>query len=495
MVILPIGFWMRSADELDSYSGRLKLNYDVSQSFNIRLTLQYEDSEQGGYPYALYDTETQTAGDVNYDFASGYERELFSAGMSTSADLGFAYLTSATSYQFLDDLQTIDQDFTPRSLFMVNQDQEQNMFAQELTLSSEKGSAYEWLFGGFTFRQALDKIVFVEYGEDFTSPRNMPSPYNYTKTYDNVTSGLAFYHQSVFNWGKVNIIAGLRADYEKATLDYQHDKEVAGNASHVGDADLEMDNFILLPKLSIKYNINENISHYVTFAKGYNSGGFNSSFEREEDRSFDPEESYNYEFGWKFHCPVNNIRAGVSAYYMDWRNQQVYQPSPSGRGSILKNAAKSESLGTEMEIRYSPNQLFESWAMFGYNKARFVDYQRNDSTDYSGNFLPYAPRFTLNFGVKKAFKMKTEYVDRLTVQLQYQGFGKTYWHESNNAWQEYYGLVSGRFTIQKSNFSLSLWADNIFDADHNAFYFTALGNSYAQAGKPARAGVTAKIRF
>ncbi len=488
-------FLGESADKLDSYSGRLKLNYDVCSSFNTRLTLQYENSDQAGYPYALYDIDTQSAGDVSYDFASGYERELFSAGLSMNADFGSVYLSSATSFQLLDDFQKIDQDFTPASLFMVNQNQKQNMFAQELTVSSEKGKIYEWLFGGFVFRQSLDKEVFVEYGEDGISKYRLPGSYNYTKGYDNTTSGVAFYHQSVLNIGKVNIIAGLRGDYEKATLDYQHDKEVVGNTSHVGDAELELDNVVFLPKISVKYNINENISHYATFSKGYNAGGFNSTFERDEDRSYEPEESYNYEFGWKFRCPKNNIKAGIGAYYMDWRKQQVYQPAPSGRGSMLKNAGKSESMGFELEMRYSPDNKFEAWGMFGFNKAKFVEYMRNDSTDYAGNYLPYAPRFTLNLGVKQAFEFNSELVDRMTILLQYQGFGKTYWHESNNAWQDFYGLVSGRVSFQKNDISLSIWCKNLFDADYNSFYFTALGNSYAQIGKPSRVGVTAKVRF
>ena len=164
---------------------------------------------------------------------------------------------------------------------------------------------------------------------------------------------------------------------------------------------------------------------------------------------------------------------------------------------MLKNAAKSESMGVELEIRYRPDNNFEAWGMFGYNKARFIKYVRDESKglDYSGNYLPYAPRSTFNLGAKKSFEMNSALLDKTTLQLQYQGFGKTYWHESNNAWQDNYGLVSGRVSFQKNNISLSVWGKNLFDANYNSWYFTARGSSYAQLGKPSRLGVSAKVRF
>lgn len=38
---------------------------------------------------------------------------------------------------------------------------------------------------------------------------------------------------------------------------------------------------------------------YGTITRGFKTGGFNTSFERDEDRSFDPEYSWNYELGTK----------------------------------------------------------------------------------------------------------------------------------------------------------------------------------------------------
>jgi len=77
---------------------------------------------------------------------------------------------------------------------------------------------------------------------------------------------------------------------------------------------------------------------YAGFAKGYKSGGFNSTFERPEDISYDPEYSYNYEAGIKLSSRDNKLKVNANLFYIDWLNQQVYQPVPSGQGAMLKNA-------------------------------------------------------------------------------------------------------------------------------------------------------------
>ena len=68
----------------------------------------------------------------------------------------------------------------------------------------------EWLFGVFGFTQSLDKEVHLEMGEDQLA--KMPyDEYSYTKAYDNSNSGIAFFHQSTFNFGGFSLSAGIRA--------------------------------------------------------------------------------------------------------------------------------------------------------------------------------------------------------------------------------------------------------------------------------------------
>uniref|UniRef100_UPI003217D6A1 TonB-dependent receptor n=1 Tax=uncultured Draconibacterium sp. TaxID=1573823 RepID=UPI003217D6A1 len=481
-------------DNLNSYSGRLKLLFTPSDKFKASGNIQYEDSKQGGYPYAVFNDESNEANDINYDHKSTYDRNLFSSGLNLEYNVGSYIIRSVSSFQSVNDVQAVDQDFTPADKYFVTQDQDLNMFAQEINIQSQENAIYDWLFGVFGFKQLLDKEVHLEMGEDQLA--NMPfSEYSYTKAYDNSNSGIAFFHQSTLKFGDLSLSAGIRADYEKATLDYNYDKSVNGNVSNADQFESEMDFFEVLPKIAVKYSISKYIVPYATIAKGYNSGGFNSTFEREEDRSFKPEQSWNYEAGIKAKWLEQRVYANLAFFYIDWTNQQIYQTVPSGTGSMLTNAGKSESKGVEFEIKALPAKHLETWLALGYNDAKFVEYVKNENEDYSGNYLPYVPRFSFNIGGNYSVDINKDWLEKIRFHITYNGFGKHYWKETNEAYQAYYGLLNSRISFEHKNITLAFWGKNILNSEYNSFYFQALGNSYAQLGKPATIGVNLKVSF
>jgi iron complex outermembrane recepter protein len=48
----------------------------------MQLNFQFETNDQGGYPYATYNKETQTANPINYNHKSIYQRDLYSTGLN-----------------------------------------------------------------------------------------------------------------------------------------------------------------------------------------------------------------------------------------------------------------------------------------------------------------------------------------------------------------------------------------------------------------------------
>lgn len=481
-------------DAIESYSGRLKLAFQPSDKFSATGNIQYEDSKQVGYPYALFDDDENEAGDINYNRESIYDRKMLSTGLNLQYNAENFIIRAVSSFQSLNDDQEVDQDFTPADLYFVTQDQKMKMMAQEINIESNVNETYDWLFGAFAFKQLLDKTVYFEMGEDQLA--NLPfTEYWYTKNYDNTNSGIAFFHQSTLKFGGLSVSAGIRADYEKATLGYVYDRSINGNLGNVEEFDSEMDFFEILPKIAVKYSISEYFVPYATIAKGYNSGGFNSTFEREEDRSFEPERSWNYEAGIKAKWLQQRIYANLAFFYIDWTNQQVYQTVPSGTGSMLTNAGKSESKGMEFEMKALPAKNLETWVAFGYNEAKFIEYVKNENEDYSGNYLPYVPRFSFNVGGNYSVDVQKNWLDKIRLNLTYNGFGKHFWKETNEAYQDYYGLLSSRISFERKHVTLAFWGKNLLNTEYNSFYFQALGNSYAQIGKPATMGVNLKVAF
>ncbi len=473
-------------DKLNSYSGRMKLLYTPDEKMRVQLNLSFENSEQGGYPYAIYDRDTQKANPINYNHPSGYNRDLLSAGLNIER-MGSSYrFRSVTSYQFLDDLQDIDQDFTPVNQFVVEQLQKQHMVSQEFSMQNYENNRYEYVTGVFGFHQTLDKTVDVN-----VIPQNAVDG----RTYFNTNSGAAFFHQSTFKFGHFAFSAGIRADYENATIDYAQVMTVAGNPRPLAAVESSLNFFELLPRLALQYNVKGNFAPYATITKGYNAGGFNTTFERDEDRTFEPEQSWNYEVGLKARFLENRLFTNLALFNIDWQNQQIYQPVPSGRGSMLKNAGKSNSKGIELEVKAVPAANFEIWTTLGYNKASFVEYIRSATLDYSGNFLPYVPEFTTSIGGNYTLNVNHKLLEKIRLYSVYQGFGKHYWSEDNSAWQEYYGLLNSRVTFANRGVELSFWGKNLLNESYNSFYFTALGRAYAQVAPPASMGMALKFTF
>jgi iron complex outermembrane recepter protein len=484
-------------EKLESYSGRLKLLYNPTKNLRIQFNGQLELSNQGGYPYAIYKKDIDSIYNINYDHLSGYDRDLYSGGVNLEFSGNSFRLRSATSYQYMNDFQDIDQDFTPLDLYYARQWQKQGMFAQEVSIQSYENDRYEWLFGVFGFTQRLDKTVDVFYGPSIRASqraRNVEEIEIKEKIYDNTNTSLALYHQSTFKFNKLSVSLGARLDYENATLDYQHYNILNNNYRELEDVESSLNFFEFLPKLAIQYNESNNFSPYATIAKGYTSGGFNATFEKPEDRSFEAEKSWNYEIGLKARFFGNKLFTNLALFHIDWSNQQIAQPVPSLQGSMLKNAGISRSRGVEIEIKAVPFTNFEAWTTFGYNDAEFVEYIVSPTVNYNGKVLPFAPKYNASLGGNYTINVNSRLLENINIYSVYQAVGKHYWQENNNLYQDAYGVLNSRLSFTQKNIELALWGKNLTNTQYTTYSF-ATNNTFVQVGKPATMGVSLKFMF
>lgn len=487
----------KEADEIDSYSFSGKLIYNINKNLKTILTVSYQKNDQAGYPYSLYNSETHLIDDVNYNEYSTYIRDMLSSSISIEYQKKNYLIRAITSHQYVDDNQDIDQDFTPSTLFIVNQKQKQHMLSQELSIKSNGKSNYKWITGLFGFWQQIDKDVAVNYGQDAVTKYKLPGVLVKNKKYNTPTVGAAIFHQSTIDnilIKKLSFTAGIRVDYEKAEQDYYYSKTIS-NPTTVMDTCSYLEFWEVLPKLSLRYMFKDNSFIYSTISKGYKTGGFNSTFERKEDREFDPEKSWNYEVGIKSSFFKNRLYISVAGFFIDWKDQQIYQTVPSGQGSMLKNAGKSESKGYELELRAIPFKNLQTDISYGYTKARFTSHKVNDTKDYTGNNIPYVPNQTLSANITYTKNINSKILDIIKINGLYKGIGEHYWNEANSFKQGFYYTIDGKISLIKKNFSIELWGKNITDSEYAAFWFSSLGNDYIQKGKPGNFGINIKYTF
>jgi outer membrane receptor protein involved in Fe transport len=265
---------------------------------------------------------------------------------------------------------------------------------------------------------------------------------------------------------------------------------------------------------------------YTSVSRGYRAGGYNFQLfsdvlqgeletlaktpqTQSKDATVDaglisykPEYSWNYEAGARMAFFQHRLQAEVSLFYIDSRDQQITQFVPSGLGRVMKNAGHSQSYGAELSLKGSINN-FSATVNYGYTHATFLQYSDSVGTgnqrlsvDYRGKYIPFAPQHTLSVGAEYVFMFRHSWLDCLTINAQYTGLGKVYFTESNDAVQDFYGLLDASVTVEKNKFSVTAWSKNMTNATYNLFYFNGInGNSFAQQGLPLQFGIALRKRL
>jgi iron complex outermembrane receptor protein len=106
------------------------------------------------------------------------------------------------------------------------------------------------------------------------------------------------------------------------------------------------------PKASVSYQWAPEVLQYVTYARGFRSGGFDNratNFTLAET-PFNPEYVDSFEAGLKNEIFDHHLRANLAAFYNDYSDLQVSYTDPAYPGnSIRGNAAKATTEGFELE--------------------------------------------------------------------------------------------------------------------------------------------------
>lgn len=478
------------ADDSRSGAARLRLEWKPKDRLSIGLTGTYDRLNQGGYPYGVCDTLTLRPGPVNYNDYSYYKRSILTTGVSLKWDGKGYSIQNQAAFQYISDHQGIDQDFTPNSTYFARQDMKQKMFSEEFNIKSTTNTRYKWLFGAFGFWQGVDNTVPLDY---------LAKGYTTLKQYDIPTVGVALYHQSTFDDLLVKGLSftlGLRYDYEKASNDYIYHKITDGNQELVDQFKSDLCFSQLTPKFTLQYIFPSSGVLYASATKGYKTGGFNTSFEQEEDRTFRPETSWNYEIGAKHPFLDKNLNAEFALFWIDWRNQQIYQMLATQNGQLLRNAGRSVSKGFEFSFHGNPVNGLMVQVNYGYTHATFKKYKdERKGIDYSGNYLPLVPKHTFALGADYTIFPSCRFIERMTFSANFTGTGPIHWKEDNRKKQSFYGLLNGRISVTKGILTLAVWAKNITNTRYNSYYFESGGNGLAQAGRPFTMGGNIQIQF
>ena len=529
----------RRCDWERQFSARAKLEWRNNEGWYISNVASLSMTRQGGYPYEWVET-----GEIAYNDTCFYRRTSVIDGLTVLKSMDAFTLSSITSYQYLDDNMTLDQDFTVHDYFTLTQARKEHAVTQDfIARSHEKAEGYSWLAGvsGFYRRYKMDApVTFYDYGiEQFIENHVNSAIPEYPIVWDtrsfelgsHFTSpnwGAALYHESTYCWGQWTLQAGLRLDYEHARLNYRsvthtgYSTYVLATGALFAHENIDIDEhgtlnkdfFDILPNVSLTWHpwLGKNHTIYFAFSRGSKAGGFNTQmfsdvlqqrlmglmgiglqYDVDKMVGYKPEKAWNYELGGHFECWQERVQSDLGIFFMDCHDRQltVFPPGTT-TGRMMTNAGKTHSWGAEFAMTVTPTDLTHVNVSYGFTHATFKDYN-DGKADYNGKRVPYAPMHTLYAEVGHSFKIGGDQDKLITLAANVRATGDIYWDEANTLQQPFYALLGASVTWKQRHYSLQLWGRNLTDTQYKTFYFVSIQHPFLQRGHGRALGATLRL--
>lgn len=545
----------------DAFSARVRYAAGVGGvSLDNILTVSYTD--QTGYPYRkwIVDEDSQKGSllPVEYNGRSGYRRLFLMDGLKLRTVWGNWGLSSVTSFQALFDAMDMDQDFTPESMFTLEQNRKMGAFTQEFVAGPERHPAWWDCQTGLFVMLKTDRmsapVHFLEDGIrslilDKANAGIPPSvgkldiledDFLISSDFDIALGNIAVYHESYFRLGRFLATAGLRIDAEKSSMDYDSGADLHFTVSPImtgyvplsteNNGTESLDYVQLQPKFSVLYDIASErmraagmtASLSAAVSKGYRSGGFNTQIFSDNLRNgmmygmmeklgmlrpgqgqlsgsamtYKPETCMDYEVGGRFGVNAGGHRLDMSAtaYLVDCRNMQM-TVFPDGDGT----GRMMDNAGRARSCGVEAEAL---WLWKGLSvslagsltDARFVDYD-DGLQDWSGNRIPYSPESALYLRCGYRFLTGGRLLRSVAVNADLSRNGRTFWDESGDLSQAPYSLVGADLCLCFPKAELRMRGQNLADTEYSVFYFKSVGDSFFQTGKPRRFSISLTLNL
>ena len=300
---------------------------------------------------------------------------------------------------------------------------------QELQLNGQFG-AVTFTTGAFYLHERfyVERDGYSRRNAQNTNPVTTPSNYNFLRAH-NITNTDAYAVFGEATWSltdRLKLTAGLRWTNEKKVFTF--DNGVLNLAGQVTASSIKGRGdktwAAITPKASVQYAWTPDVLTYLTYSKGFKSGGFDNRATRIDLATlpFAPEDVISYEAGLKAEFLDHRLRTNVAAFYNDYQNLQVSFYDPAYVGSRRGNAGQAHSYGVELEAEAAVTERLSAQFSTGWLVAVYDEYKGagGAGVDADGNRLTNSPRWSLSGGLTWEAPVEIPGELRLGVNAQYQ---------------------------------------------------------------------------
>ena len=456
----------------------------------------------------------------------------FGAALRVDVDFGGLEFVSITGFRESESSNPFDFDGSSIRLNNYHDfDTDQRTISQEFRLTSSGDGRFHWLAGLYGFDDKQDSNRFYSFSNldkiDGTGTQHFLDGLVNQQLVNIDRTGWAVFGQARWDITDVwELTAGVRfseeeADVEALTRFFIPPNEV--NSGGLLDNSLfswpdfvtpVMDNESwsnVSPTVSLKYAWNEAVMTYLTVSQGFKAGSYQKApVEPADVFPIDPEETTNYELGFKASLMDRHVLWDTAIYSIEIKDQQLQSAIIRGGivASAITNAATSEVQGFESSLTAQVSEAFTFWANVGLVDSEFSDYQITpDGTnvlDRSGDAFPNTPEWTwyvaaeyrtpVGQNKELSFYAGYRYVDNIYVGSDAAAVDPIIdvpsWHR-----------IDLRVTLGGENWHLTVFAENVTDeyivlSKWNPFFVQEQGDFIrSRVAAPQRVGVTFQYDF
>ncbi len=472
-----------NGDDANGYNrkgARGKLEFEPNDALKVTLIADYTQGKdtipngvltQTGPAFGLAVDDSVHPSDHNRSISSEMNTRVDdrNQGLSGQVDwaLGDFTLTSITAWRGWNNTQYQDGDRLSDIYPTAPQSHDKgeldyNQYSQELRLASPKGEFNEYVLGAFymhgkseeTYRRAVTTSNLVT-----QSGR---------ADYEATNDSFALFGENTFNFtDDFRGILGLRWTHDD--LEYKHQRVRTGaatgiNPNYASDGSVDEDGFT--GRAGFQYDINDNLTSYITYSRGYKGPAYNVFFNMQarDEQPLKPETSNSWEAGLKSTAFNNRLTANLAVFHTEYENYQANFYDVVGGTVVTRliNAGSVKTEGVELDTAFQVTRQFKLSGALAYTKARVDEFtcpaNAAANCDINGKPLPYSPDWKTY--VRGDYTIPLD--NGLDIEL-----------STDYAWQDevQYSLDQNKDTIQGA---YGIWNASVALANYNQGWRVAL---------------------
>jgi iron complex outermembrane receptor protein len=495
--------------------GRVKLYYTPTDKLDINFRMAAHESNGGGSAYNAQlaglpiggvPVPKLDANQTNLPFISNIEG--FSEEKMLDMVVDAEYQLAAGSIRAITSFNNFEQVFGSDSPpYIANSGAglalgattqmytyDDQSFSQELRYSSDSDGPVQLMAGVYYLQFSRNQLS--ELGEDIngtqlkTSGIDGPGTINPTTSYtdtDLLTTNYAAFANMQWELSDTLILelAG-RYDIE--------DREIEENAPDIFnlcvqafgiprsecDESTTFRNFS--PKTSLIYTVNDEITLYANYGKGYKSGGFNPVGSRQAliaagatagvpeseiyvQDQFDEEVSESFELGFKGRFLDNRLSLNMGLFSTVVEGAQQFEFFPSAGLQTVTSIDEVELQGFDLDFTALLPAEYELFGGFGFTDGEVTQFNANPQ--FEGNTAPGSVKTTATLGLTRTFHLEGNLF--LTPRLEAKYYGDIWWDVANTEGtkRDPLTLLDARITLgEESVWEVSLWGSNLTDEEY-----------------------------